>query len=385
MSNTLTDLIPNLYAALDIVSREMVGIIPSVSRDSSAERAAKGQTVRSPVVPEVTTESITPGDTPADSGDMTIGSVDLSISQVKAAPVRWTGEEQRSVSLYDQIQTQRFAQAMRALTNEAETDLAGLYTECSRAYGTAGTTPFGSDLSATAELLKILKDNGAPMDSLKCVFDTATGANLRTLTQLTKANEGGTERTLRDGVLLDIHGFELRESGQILTQDNSSEDASGTLKTNSGSLSIGDTDISVDETSGGNPVKVVDGNYVTINSVKYLVTNGVDLSASGTGTLTIAEPGLVEAVADNTTITQNTTNYTGNMAFAESAMHLVTRAPAMPSGGDAADDVMEITDPVSGLAFQVAMYRQYRRIKYEVGLAWGVKAVKSEHMALLAG
>jgi len=385
MANTLTDLIPNLYAALDIVSREMVGLIPSVSRDSSAERAAKGQTVRSPVVPEVTTESISPGDAPASSGDMTIGSVDMSIDKMKAAPVRWTGEEQRGVAQYDEIQTQRFAQAMRALVNEVETDLAGLYTDCSRAYGTAGTTPFGSDLAATAELLKILKDNGAPTDSLKCVFDTAAGANLRTLTQLTKTNEAGTERTLRDGVLLDVHGFELRESAQIATQDNSTEDASGTLKTDSASLSIGDVDIPVDETSGGSPVKVIDGNYVTINSVKYLVTNGVDLASNGTGTLTIAEPGLVEAVADNTTITQNTTNYVGNMAFAESALHLVTRAPAMPSGGDDADDVMEITDPVSGLAFQVAMYRQYRRVKYEVGLAWGEKAIKPEHMALLAG
>jgi hypothetical protein len=385
MANTLTDMIPNLYAALDIVSRELVGLIPAVSRDSSAERAAKGQTVRSPVVPEVSPEDITPGDTPASSGDMTIGSVDMSLSKARAAPVRWTGEEQRSVAQYDQIQTQRFAQAMRALVNEVETDLAGLYTDCSRAHGTAGTTPFGSDLSAMAELLKILKDNGAPTDSLKCVFDTAAGANLRSLTQLTNVNQAGTERTLRDGVLLDIHGFELRESGQIQTQDNSNEDNTGTLKTNSGSLSIGDTSIPVDETGGSDGVKVVAGNYVTINSVKYLVTSGVDLSASGSGTLEIAEPGLVEAVADNTTITQNTDNFVGNMAFAESAVHLATRAPAMPQGGDSADDVMEITDPVSGLAFQVCQYRQYKRVKYEVGLVWGVKAIKPEHMALLLG
>jgi hypothetical protein len=99
----------------------------------------------------------------------------------------------------------------------------------------------------------------------------------------------------------------------------------------------------------------------------------------------IAEPGLMEDVSGGTSVTQNDSNFVANMAFAQSAVHLVTRAPAMPQGGDAADDVMEIVDPVSGLAFQVAMYRQYRRVKYEVGLAWGYKLIKPEHAAILLG
>ncbi len=44
--------------------------------------------------------------------------------------------------------------------------------------------------------------------------------------------------------------------------------------------------------------------------------------------------------------------------------------PGNAKGGDTADDVMNVTDPVSGITFQIALYRQYRQVRYEVGVAW---------------
>ena len=71
----------------------------------------------------------------------------------------WNGEEQKSLGgLYNTILVDQFAQAMRTLVNEVEADLAALYIYASRAYGTAGTTPFDSSgkISFLAQILKIL-------------------------------------------------------------------------------------------------------------------------------------------------------------------------------------------------------------------------------------
>lgn len=99
MANTLTSLIPTIYEALDVVSREMVGFIPAVSRNSSAERAAKDQTILVPVTPAPAAADNTPAVTAPNTGDQTIGNVSMTISKSRHVPIRWNGEEQRGCSL----------------------------------------------------------------------------------------------------------------------------------------------------------------------------------------------------------------------------------------------------------------------------------------------
>jgi hypothetical protein len=77
--------------------------------------------------------------------------------------------------------------------------------------------------------------------------------------------------------------------------------------------------------------------------------------------------------------------YAANMAFNRDAIVLVTRAPARPVEGDLAEDVMLMTDPRSGITFEVSMYKEYRQVHFEVALAWGVAAIKPEHIGILLG
>ena len=70
------------------------------------------------------------------------------------------------------------------------------------------------------------------------------------------------------------------------------------------------------------------------------------------GELVINEPGLLIAGADTTEISIGS-SYTPNLMFHRSAIELAMRPPALPEGGDAADDVMLVQDPHSGLVFEM--------------------------------
>lgn len=88
MANTLTGITVTIFNALDVVSRELTGFIPAVSSDMTYNRAAKGQTVTSPVAPAATASDITPGVTPPNDGDQVIGKVDMTITKARRVPVR---------------------------------------------------------------------------------------------------------------------------------------------------------------------------------------------------------------------------------------------------------------------------------------------------------
>lgn len=385
-ANTLTNLIPTIYAAKDVVLRELTGFIPAVTMDASGEQAAKDQTIRWPVVSVGDPDDIAAAATGPDPDGVTQGSDTMTISKSRSVTFHWTGEEQKGLAgLYNVILQDQFAQAMRKLCNEVEADLAGLYVSASRAYGTAGTTPFDSTnkLSFTAQLHKILADNGAPLGDLQLVINTTAGAAMRTLTELWQANTGGGDDLLRRGVLLELMGFMVRESAQVKAHTKGV--GTGYLVDLTAGYAAGKTAIHLD--TGLGEIKAGD---VLTNTKTGRDTNKYVVATGGTGTtgvdtdIVLANPGnQVDWVNNDPVAIGN--SYTANLAFSRSALHLMMRVPAMPEGGDSADDVTVITDPQTGISFQVAMYRQRRRVAYEVGLAWGVKAVKPEAIAILLG
>jgi hypothetical protein len=385
-TNTLTNLIPSLYAELDVVSRELVGLIPAVTLDAQLARGKVGQVVYSPTAPVNTSASITPAMAIPAEADQTIGNASFNISKAKGVKFSWDGEEVRGLNTGAGAQSVlrgQFSQALRVLVNEVEADLAGLQSSFSRAYGTAATTPFGTagDFTDASNALKILKDNGAPQSDNQLVLNTTAGASF--LGKQGTYNTQGDSNILRQGVFTTLAGMDVRESGQIVTQTKGTM-ASAT--STSAAFTVGQTVIPLATAGTG---VVAAGDVITFaNDTNQYVVASVSFAganpASG-DSITLAAPGLrlAQGVATRAITVVGTS--ARNMAFNRSAIVLATRLPERPAQGDLAIDVTTITDPRSGLSFEVSVYPGYRKLVYEVALAWGFANVKPEHTALLLG
>lgn len=381
MSNVLTDLAADIYKAADIVGRELVGAIPSVTINGGTERAAFGDTVRSHFTRKSTVNSTyTPSMTIPEGDDQTVDNKTMTIDKVANVQIPWTGEDIRHVNNGAGFQTiygDQIAQAMRAITNAIEVWLlTKMYQGSSRAYGTAGTTPFGSDFDAVAEIRQILVDNGMPTDGMTTlILNTAAGTKLRNLAQLQKANEAASTALLRQGQLLDLQGIMLKESAGV--QSHTKGTGASYLINQSPSEAVDQTTLSVDGGSG----TILAGDIITIagDSNKYVVNTAL----SG-GDLVIGGPGLREAAADNAAITVGD-SYTANVACHRAAAELVVRPPEQPFGGDAAVDRMTVQDPWSGLVYEIAVYKGYGKTMIDVTTFYAAKVWKPDFVATLLG
>lgn len=376
MANTLTALAPTLFSAAKKVAAEPFGVISAIDTRFDDKGVAKGDTVSVTVAPTRTASDFTPGATTSSGTDSTGTTVGVQITKSRKTDWHLTGEQVRSlenggndVDWAEQL----IMQGMRTLRNEAEADaaLAAKY-GASRAYGTAGTTPFASDLSALTNARKILQDNGAPLADLQLVVDSSAGLNLRNLGIIQQAYQAGSDAERRSGTLLRQFGFAISESAGIATHTKGT--GSAYQSNNASGYSAGASSIALDTGSG----TVLSGDVVTFagDTNKYVVN-----TALAGGSLAIGSPGLRAALADDVAMTIGN-NYAANLAFERSAIVGVIRPPLIPANPTIKQ--MMISDD-KGMTYLLLEIAQYGQVSWELHLAWGFKAINGEFIALILG
>lgn len=379
MANELDSVIPVFYEALDKVNAEPVGMIPATVISAKASAVKKGQLVEIPVTPMGDNEDITEGATPTANVDQ-IDTIGVTIQKIRRGkPIVWTGEGEAGVAgsgTLDPIQVEQFAQRIRSLRNEMEADgcieaVIGAV-NAGNIVGTIGTNPFATDTKALTETLQKLEDNGAPLGELQAVLNTTSGRNLRNIEHLQKVNEAGDNNLLRRGVLGDLFGFTIRESAGMRHAKGT---ASGYLA--NGGASAGATQLAIDTGSG----TFKENDIVTFgnDTTPYVVAEDV---ATGGTTLKL-KSALKADVADNAAITVK--DYAPNSCFSRGSIIMASRVPFVPSRGDSALDRQIITDPLTSIPYELAVWGAPYQTTITIGTAWGFKNIKAENTVALLG
>jgi len=388
MANTITisAFAENLFRAKDTVARELVGFIPSVFVNSATDGVSLDGTVTSLVTGQPTLNSnVTPSMTIPDGDDQVINAQTMQVGQkanVKIPMVGETWKKLNNTAGSAKVLDDLLAQTLRVIVNAIETHCGSvIYKASSRAVGTAGTTPFSTSHALIPQVHQILKDNGCPEDGkLSLVVGTAAGTNLRTLSNLYKVNENGSDALLRRGTLLDIDGLMIKESAGVASHIKGAGTGYDIV---SAGEAVGQTTISLE---GGtvNTTGIKAGDVISFDTDpanKYVVNSGL---TAASGDIVIGAPGLRVAGVDASELTIGN-SYTANVAFHKNAVELVVRPPALPPGGDAAIDRMTLVDTKSGLVFDVAIYAGYKMQLLDITVYYQAKVWKSDFVATLLG
>jgi len=339
-----------------------------------------GQSVRVPITNRAVAEDVVPSGSNPDPTAETVDYTDITINKWRRTKMTWTGDEQNGLgNMASPIMVAEYAQKMRTLVNEMEADgaravIAGALAK-GNVLGTPGTTPFASNLNDLTAMYKKLADNGAPTQQLDLVMNTTAGMNMRNLTQLQKVNESGDGSLLRQGVLGKLFNFDIRESAGFATHTKGTGE--GYLV--NGVAAEGVKVIAIDTGSGTFKA----GDIITFGedtTHKYVVAK--DVATGGTSLELTSE--LVANVADNSAITIGN-NYTASAGFSRGTLILANRLPFVPQGGDNAIDRTIITDPVSGISFEVALWGGQYQNTLTFSTCWGWKNIKGEHSVALLG
>ena len=373
-TNTLTNAIPTILAQGLMALRENAIVARLVNSSYSREAAEKGDTIDIPIPSAITAQAVTPSYVPPDDSGVTPTKVSISLDQWYEAPFFMSDKDLgEAISGIVPLQV---SEAVKALANNVDTYLLNLGKSFYGAVGTAGTTPFASDVQAAVDARKLLFDQLAPPGDRRAVLDPAAEANALMNRAFQDQSWRGDGSGIIEGQIGRKFGFDFFHDQNVQTQTLV---AAGTILTDQADIAIGDTTVHFD----GITTAAAAGEIFTVagDSQQYVITS-VGALATNDQDWTFYPPAKV-AWGDSTAVTMVATNVM-NLAFHRDAIGFATRALEAP--GDGLGALIEsAVDPVSGLTLRLEVSRQHKRTRWSFDILYGVKTVRAELACRLLG
>ena len=410
-ATTLTALLRAQVSANIEVPAEPCGVLDGCNLKFDDKGAALGQVVLVPVVVPVASGTATPSNVPPTGTAQTPVNAQVVISATPEQSMTFTGEDLKlldTIESRDDILKQFVAQAERAHRNAMSTAAAyALRIGASRAVGTAGTTPFKTDMNGFTTARRILRTNGAPMSDIQVATGPYAYENLLRQNVIQKAQEAGSDQERRTGVIRSQFGLSaIREDSNI--GDHASGGGTGyilngTHAKGSTRLTVKSGTVNVTGIQVGDAIKIGSGGGSGTNDTEqYMVgpapgtvptlqtaTDSDLLAASGY--IYIGSPGLQQQHVDGDTITiqsgttlLGTTGYSPSFVFERHALAGIIRPPIMPIPNPFYTILDTITDKF-GYSYLFGEATQQFQVSWFVWVAYGFGVTQREYVVPIIG
>lgn len=379
MANSLSAVMPKILAQGLMTLRNSGAVIQAVNRDWGNDVAKKGDTINVPVPAAIAAASVTPNNVPPATADIAPTTVPIAMTNWQEAAFELTDAQLDQIMQQDVITMEQSA-AIAALVDAITVDLYSKYVGVYGISGTAGTTPFATDITAATNARKVLNKQLAPLQDRHIIVNPDAEANALALAPFASFLQSDDPNVISEGQLGRKLGFDWAMSQQVPTQATTTLTAGAA--TVNGVNALGATTVSIAKATNTSPLIVGDILTIANQPTTYVVTANVTLAVGNTNVS--ISPALKAATVGGEAVTL-TNAHVVNLAFQRNAFALASR-PLSNIGGNALGSMFEsAVDPVSGLALRLEVRREYKRTRFSYDVLWGSALVRPELACRILG
>lgn len=384
MAQDLSKLVPQLLAKGLLALRGSTVMPQIVNRDFGAQTSAKGKTIDVPIPSAITANDVVPAASSQAVTDITPLSVPITLSNWKEGAFTLSDKEMGEV--VDDVFPMNASEAIKVLAEEVNLSVFNEYPGIYGFFGIAGTTPFPSQSSADAtKIRRILQLQKAPLADRRLVLDPDAEAAALQVAGFQDASFRGDTAGILEAQIGRKFGFDWFADQQVVTHTAGTITTGFIAKAATG-VAVGLKTLIGTTAASTGAIALLKGDILHFvgDTQTYVLTADATESTAATDAAIFFEPGLKIALVGSEAITVEATHVV-NLAFHRDAFALASR-PLESGGSELGGSIIEsVVDPVTGLALRLEVRREHKRVRWSYDILWGVKLVRPELAARLAG
>lgn len=379
MSNTITYVTPQLLAQGLLALRERAVMPRVVNRNLDSMAAQQGNVINVPLPDAIAARAVVPSITMNSNVDVSPTSVAVTLDYWYEAPFNMSDTD--TLSVQSGFTPMCVSEAVKALANTIDAYILGKHIGIFSAAGTAGTTPFATNIAAYVSGRANLNRQLAPPDDWRAVLDPLAEGNLMSVQDILNFDRSGDRGPISAGVIGRKLGVDWYLDQNVPLFTAGTGWFTGWAVAGTGTIGASTLTIIGTQTVMGS-VKV--GDIFALAGYNYAITTALSTASVTDGVAIGFYPPLKTVVASDAAITVGTyaTQYRANLLFHRDAFVWASR----PLGRAAVGNVIRSEiDPVSGLALRLELSRQYKQDTYSFDILGGAALVRKELATKIMG